>query len=75
MIIKFIYNNYKMTDKLIQKKQARKMLRYMLMFSALFIVSQYTPECSISYQTSFIMAVIAAITFAVIDMYFPILCN
>lgn len=62
-----------MGDKLMKKKQIKKMLRYTLMFTSVFIASQYTPECSISYQTSFIMASIAAIMFAIIDMYFPIL--
>lgn len=64
-----------MNSKLIQKKQARKFLRYVLMFAALFIATQYIPECSISNETSGVIAIIAAVTFAIIDMYFPIICN
>lgn len=60
-------------DKIISRKRARKLLRYLIMFLAVFISSQYIPECSISYTTAFIMATIAAVTFTVIDMYFPLL--
>lgn len=59
----------------ISRKTIRNILRYLIMFLAVFIASQYTPECPISYETAFIMASIAAITFAIIDMYFPVLCN
>jgi hypothetical protein len=61
--------------KLISRKKLRKILRYFIMFTAVFIASQYTPECSISYQTSFIMATIGAVVFAIIDMYFPLIPN
>ena len=60
-------------DKIISRKRARKLLRYLIMFLAVFISSQYIPECSISYTTAFILATIAAVTFTVIDMYFPLL--
>jgi hypothetical protein len=63
-----------MQDKIISKKQARKFLRYLLMFSAVFIASQYAPECQISTATSFIMGTIAAVVFVIIDLYFPIPC-
>lgn len=62
-----------MYNGLISRKQVRKMLRYLIMALAVFIASQFTPECSISYATSFIMAVIAAVSFTVIDMYFPLI--
>jgi hypothetical protein len=62
-------------QKLISKKRLRKCMRYIIMFLSLFISTQYIPECSINYSTSFMMAAIAAITFCIIDMYFPILCN
>lgn len=62
-----------MSNNFISKKRARKILRYLIMFLAVFIASQYIPECQISYETAFIMAVVASITFTIIDMYFPIL--
>lgn len=62
-----MFNNF------VSKKRARKMLRYLIMFLAVFIASQYIPECEISYETAFIMASIASIAFTIIDMYFPIL--
>jgi len=62
-------------QKLISKKRVRKFMRYIIMFLSLFVSTQYIPECSINYSTSFIMAAIAAITFCIIDMYFPVLCN
>jgi hypothetical protein len=62
-----MFNNF------ISKKRARKILRYLTMFLAVFIASQYIPECQISYETAFIMAAVASITFTIIDMYFPIL--
>ena len=62
-----------MFNHLISKKRARKILRYFIMFLTVFITSQYIPECDISYRTAFIMAVVASITFTIIDMYFPIL--
>lgn len=61
--------------KLISRKRLRKFLRYIIMFFAVFVSTQYVPECSVTYETAFIMAAIAAITFCVIDMYFPILCE
>ena len=62
-----------MWNNLISKNSLRKLLRYLILFAAVFIASQYTPECKVGYTTSFIMATIAAITFAITDMYFPIL--
>ena len=62
-------------DNIISRKNLRKLLRYLIMFLAVFISSQYIPECTISYTTAFIMATIAAITFAVIDIQFPLLTN
>lgn len=70
-------NNFFIIDirmfKIISKKRTRKILRYLIMFMAVFLASQYTPECSVSYQTSFIMATIGAVTFCIIDMYFPLI--
>lgn len=62
-------------DKLISRKKLRKLLRYLIMFLVVFISSQYIPECTISYATAFIMATIAAVTFAIIDMHFPVITN
>lgn len=62
-------------QKLISKKRLRKALRYVIMFLVLFIATQYVPECPVSHQTAFIMAAIASITFCMIDMYFPVLCE
>lgn len=56
------------------RKNMRKFLRYIIMFLALFVSTQYIPECPVTYTTSFIMASIAAITFCVIDMWFPVIC-
>lgn len=64
-----------MGDKTISRKKARKMLRYLILFLSVFISSQYIPECSISYQTAFIMASVASVAFVVIDMYFPVLAD
>lgn len=58
--------------KILYRKQLRNTLRYLLMFLATFILSQYTPECRISYTTSAMMGFISAITFVIIDMYFPL---
>ena len=52
-----------MFNKLISKKQTRKILRYLIMFLAVFISSQYIPECDVGYETAFIMASVASITF------------
>ncbi len=60
-------------DGLISRKKLRKLLRYIIMFLAVFISSQFIPECTISYSTAFIMASVAAVTFAIIDMQFPLL--
>lgn len=62
-------------QKLVSKKRLRKFLRYVIMFLSLFIATQYIPECPVTYQTAFIMAAIASITFCIIDMYFPVLCE
>lgn len=64
-----------MGDKLVSRKKARKLLRYLILFLSVFISSQYIPECSISYQTAFIMASVASIAFTVIDMYFPVIAE
>ena len=54
------------------KKEVRKFLRYISMFLVIFIATQYIPDCNISNKTSFIVATIAVVTFAILDMYFPI---
>lgn len=59
----------------VSRKRARKLLRYLIIFLSVFLSSQYIPECSISYTTAFILATIAAVTFSVIDMYFPLITN
>lgn len=60
---------------LISRKKLRKLLRYIIMFLAVFISSQFIPECTISYPTAFIMASVAAVTFTIIDMQFPLLTS
>lgn len=62
-----------MIDKLVSKKKLRKFLRYIILFLAVFISSQYIPECTVSYTTAFIMATVASISFVIIDMQFPII--
>ena len=62
-------------SKLVSKKKLRKFLRYVIMFLVLFISTQYIPECTVSYETAGIMAMVASVTFCVIDMYFPVLCH
>ena len=57
----------------ISRKRTRKLLRYLILFLSVFISSQYIPECSISYATAFILATIAAVTFTIVDMYFPLI--
>ncbi len=57
----------------ISRKKLRKLMRYLIMFLAVLISLQFIPECSISYYTAFMVAMIAAISFAVIDIYFPLL--
>lgn len=64
-----------MSGKLVSRKRTRKFLRYIIMFLVLFVASQYIPECSISYKTALIMAFIASITFSILDMFFPIICQ
>jgi uncharacterized MnhB-related membrane protein len=64
-----------MSHKLVSRKRLRKFLRYIIMFLTVFISTQYIPECSINYNTAFIMAAIASIVFCIIDMYFPVLCE
>ncbi len=58
---------------LIEKQKLRKILRYLIVFSSVFLASQFIPECRISFATSFILATISAIAFCITDMYFPIL--
>lgn len=62
-----------MWNKIISRKNIRRFLRYAIMFLTVFIASQYIPECKISYATAFIMATVAVVTFAIIDMYYPLL--
>jgi len=62
-------------QKFVSRKRFRKFLRYIIMFLSLFIITQYIPKCPITYQTSFIMSSIASVTFSIIDMYFPVLCE
>lgn len=64
-----------MWDKVISRKTIRRFLRYIIMFFAVFITSQYIPECKISYATAFIMATTAVVTFAIIDIYYPLLAE
>lgn len=59
---------------LVSRKTVRNMLRYLIMFLSVFIASQYIPECGVSHETAFIMAAVAATSFTLIDMYFPVLC-
>ncbi len=54
------------------RKQLRKLLRYIIMTFALYIIIQYIPECSITMTTSIIIATLGAVVFAMIDMYFPL---
>ena len=61
-----------MWNNLISKNVLRKLLRYLILFAAVFIASQFTPECKVGYATSFVMATIAAVTFAITDLYFPV---
>ena len=62
-----------MYNGLVSRKQLRKILRYLIMALAVFIASQFIPECSINYTTSFVMATVAAVSFTIIDMYFPLI--
>ena len=62
-----------MYNGLVSRKQIRKLLRYFIIALAVFISSQFIPECSINYTTSFIMATVAAVSFTIIDMYFPLI--
>ena len=62
-----------MYNGLVSRKQMRKLLRYFIIALAVFIASQFIPECSINYTTSFIMATVAAVSFTIIDMYFPLI--
>jgi len=62
-----------MWNHLIQKQVLRKLLRYLIVFTAVFIASQYTPECTVSYKTAFIMATVAVTAFVIVDSYFPII--
>jgi hypothetical protein len=64
-----------MWNGVVSRKTVRRFLRYIIMFFAVFITSQYIPECPISYTTAFIMATTAAITFSIIDMYYPLLAE
>lgn len=59
-------------SKVIGRKKLRNGLRYIAMFFAFFILSQYTPECQVSVQTSLTMGFIGAVAFVLIDIYFPL---
>jgi hypothetical protein len=61
--------------KTISKKYIRRFLRYIIMFFILFLASQYIPECKISYESAFILSTIGAISFALLDMYYPLVPN
>lgn len=60
---------------IVSRKTVRNFLRYLIMFLAVFIMSQYVPECPISYETALIMGFVSAVTFSIIDMYFPVVGN
>ena len=62
-----------MANKIISRKRARRLLRYLILFLAVFISSQYIPECKVSYTTAFIMATVATVAFVIIDLYFPVI--
>ena len=62
-----------MNEKLLTKKRMRRFIRYLIIFLVVFISTQYIPECSITYITAFIIGTIASMTFAILDMYFPLL--
>lgn len=62
-----------MSEKIISKKKMRRFLRYLILFFVVFITTQYIPQCTISYSTAFILGTIAALTFSILDMYFPLL--
>lgn len=55
------------------KKTARKLLRYIIMFAVIFLVTQLIPECGVRFETSFILATIGTITFALMDMFYPVI--
>ena len=64
-----------MSDKLIGKKRARRFLRYLIMFLTLIIVSKSILVHELSTRDSFILSTVGVITFAVLDMYYPIIIN
>jgi len=64
-----------MTDKLIRKKRVRRFLRYLIMFLTLIIVSKSILIHELSTRDSFILSTVGVITFAVLDMYYPIIVS
>lgn len=59
--------------KLLSKRTLRRLLRYLLMFFTIYIATQLIQECPINPSTSFIIATIAVIVFALLDIYFPLI--
>lgn len=59
---------------IISKKKLRKMLRYFIMYLAVYLLAQYVVDCN-TQNSSLIIAVSAAVVFVFIDMYFPVLCE
>lgn len=64
-----------MSQKLYSRKKMRKAIRYFIMFFIVLLGTFSIPECPVSNKTAAIMATLAAVGFAVIDMYFPVLCE
>jgi hypothetical protein len=59
--------------KLISKKKLRKMLRYTVMFLAIVLLLKLVPTIDIDNMSVLIISTITAITFVLLDIYYPII--
>ena len=61
-----------MSGSLIKRKQFRRLLRYVIMFLTIVLAAKYTTIAEVTDRDTFVLATIAAIAFAVLDMLCPI---
>lgn len=54
------------------KKILRKLLRYVVIFLIIILACRFVPSQEINFGEIFIIAVMGAITFCILDMYYPI---
>lgn len=49
----------------------QKILKYFIVFAVMYLAVMYIPSTTISFEQTIIIAMLAAILFAFLDIYFP----